>query len=130
MISSAKNALAAGSLALGAGIVCPLCLPSAEGRASALQQASAQVTDTATVRLHISGMTCETCPTTARIALQKVSGVYSAKVTLDDSLGVVRYDPRRVTPAQIVAHLARVTDYSAKVLPEEKAAKKPSGAPR
>jgi copper chaperone CopZ len=130
MISSAKNALAAGSLVLGAGIVCPLCLPNAEGSAGERQTASAQVTDTATVRLHISGMTCETCPTTARIALQKLTGVYSAKVTLDDSLGVVRYDPRRVTPGQIVKHLAQLTDYAAKVLPEEKAAKKPRAGSR
>jgi copper chaperone CopZ len=83
--------------------------------------------DTATAKLHISGMTCGTCPITARAALNKVTGVYSAKVTLDDSLGVVKYDPKRVTPAQIAAQLTRLTGYGAKVLAE---ASKPAGGDR
>ena len=76
----------------------------------------AQAPDTATLRLHISRMTCGSCPTTARLALKKLPGVYSATVTLDDSLGVVRYDPRRVTPAQIAAHLTRLTGFGATIL--------------
>lgn len=79
---------------------------------------AAQSPDTATVRLHISKMTCGSCPTTARLALKRLSGVYSATVTLDDSLGVVRYDPGRVTPAQIAAHLTKLTGFGATVLPD------------
>jgi len=75
-----------------------------------------QSPDTATVRLHISKMTCGSCPATARLALKRLTGVYSATVTLDDSLGVVRYDPRQVKPAQIAAHLTRLTGYAATVL--------------
>lgn len=88
--------------------------------AAEAQQAAAvtAVSDTATVKLHISGMTCGSCPVTARVALNKLTGVYSAKVTLDDSLGVVKYDPRRVTPAQITAQLTRLTGYGAKVIGE------------
>ena len=78
--------------------------------------------DTAVVRLHISKMTCGSCPTTARLALKKLSGVFDAKVTLPDSLGVVWYDPRRVTPPQIAAHLTRLTGYGATVLPDTAAA--------
>src|SRR5437667_105126 len=72
----------------------------------------------ATVRLHISKMTCGSCPATARLALKRLTGVYSATVTLDDSLGVVRYDPRRVTPTEIAAHLTRLTGFGATILPE------------
>jgi mercuric ion binding protein len=79
---------------------------------------SAQTPDTATVRLHISRMTCGSCPTTARLALKRLTGVYSAAVTLEDSLGVVRYDPRRVTPAEITAHLSKLTGFGATVLPD------------
>jgi copper chaperone CopZ len=50
--------------------------------------------------------------------LQRLAGVYSATVTLDDSLGVVRYDSRRVTPAQIAAHLTRLTGFDATILPD------------
>jgi len=79
---------------------------------------AARETDTATVRLHISGMTCGSCPTTARLALQRLSGVYRATVTLSDSLGVVRYDPRRVSPEEIATHLLRFTGFKATVLPD------------
>lgn len=82
--------------------------------------------DTAALRLHISKMTCGSCTTTARVALKKLPGVYDAKVTLDDSLGMVRYDPHRVTPEQIAAHLTRLTGYPARVLPDSvKAPAKP-----
>ncbi len=78
--------------------------------------AVAQAPDTATVRLHISKMTCGSCPTTARLALKRLTGVYSAKVTLDDSLGIVQYDPRQVKPVQIAEHLTRMTGFVAMVL--------------
>src|SRR5436853_6437935 len=83
-----------------------------------LVQVALQAPDTASVRLHISKMTCGGCPATARLALKRLTGVYSATVTLDDSLGVVRYDPRRVTPTEIAAHLTRLTGFGATILPE------------
>ena len=58
-------------------------------------QIALQAPDPATVRLHISKMTCGSCPATARLALTRLPRVYSATVTLDDSLGIVRYDPRQ-----------------------------------
>src|SRR2546422_6039481 len=79
-------------------------------------QLATQAPDTAIVRLHISKMTCGSCPATARLALKRLTGVYTAPVTLDDSLGVVKYDPRRVTPAEIAAHLTRLTGFGAAIL--------------
>src|SRR5437867_1091858 len=106
-------------LAVGIGsaaFLCPLCDPgTALARAQSPRE---QSVDTATVRLHISRMTCGSCPATARLALKKLAGVYSATVTLDDSLGVVRYDPRQVNPAQIAAHLTRLTGFGATILPD------------
>ncbi|MGH7675860.1 MAG: heavy-metal-associated domain-containing protein [Gemmatimonadales bacterium] len=99
----------------GAGVLCPLC----EGGvrvASAQPAAVQQAPDTATVRLHISNMTCGSCPLTARTAFKKLPGVLDARVTLADSLGVVHYDPRKVTPAEIAAGLARLTSYKARIL--------------
>jgi copper chaperone CopZ len=63
-------------------------------------------------------MTCGSCPATARLAFKRLTGVYSATVTLGDSLGVVRYDPRQVKPAQIAAHLTRLTGFGTTVLPD------------
>ncbi|MGH7462685.1 MAG: heavy-metal-associated domain-containing protein [Longimicrobiales bacterium] len=99
----------------GAGVLCPLC----EGGvrvASAQPAAVQQAPDTATVRLHISNMTCGSCPLTARTAFKKLPGVLDARVTLADSLGVVRYDPSRVTPEQIAAHLTHRTGFGATIL--------------
>src|SRR2546422_916505 len=70
-------------------------------------------TEIYTLSLHDALPIC--CPTTARLALKKLPGVYGATVTLDDSLGVVRYDPRQVTPDQIAAHLTRLTGFGATV---------------
>ncbi len=117
MLSPAKLAL---FLAAGLGstaVLCPLCGAGIQtAGAQSVPVAAAQTPDTATVRLHISRMTCGTCPTTARLALKRLTGVYSATVTLDDSLGIVRYDPRHVNPAQIAAHLTRLTGFGATIL--------------
>lgn len=111
----------------GAGVLCPLC---GEGVrvASAQPAAVEQAPDTATVRLHISKMTCGSCPVTARLALKSIPGVLTATVTLDDSLGVVRYDPRKVTPAEIAAQLTQQTGYPARILADSRKHARRAGA--
>jgi len=115
MISILKFGMVVASVAAGT-VLCPLCQAGVVPDETRSGWQTEQVNDTATVRLHISGMTCSTCPTTARVTMMKMPGVVSVIVTLDDSLGVVRYDPARVTPAQITEHLAKLTDYRATVL--------------
>jgi copper chaperone CopZ len=109
--------IAAGVAALiGAGVLCPVC---GNGVSTATAQTIAvarQPGDTTTVKLHISGMTCGSCPLTARTALRRLHGVFDAKVVLDDSSGVVRYDPRKVTAPQIAEHLTRLTGYGAQII--------------
>jgi copper chaperone CopZ len=118
MWSSAKAGLFVAAGLTGAAFLCPLCGGGLQvARAQNLGVAT-QTPDTAAVRLHISKMTCGSCPTTARLALQRLAGVYSATVRLDDSLGVVRYDPRRVKPTEIAAHLTRLTGFGATLLPD------------
>lgn len=106
------SALAA---AISGVVISPLSAANVPG---AQTVAAAQSTDTATVRLHISGMTCGSCSLTARKALNKLDGVYSSTVTYADSLGVVRFDPRKVTSAAIAAHLTKMTGYGARVVPD------------
>lgn len=118
MLSSLKVAWLIAAGLGGAAILCPVCDAGFRvADAQSVDGVAAQAPDTATVRLHISRMTCGSCPTTARLALKRLPGVYSATVTLDDSLGVVRYDPRQVTPAQIAAHLTKLTGFGATLLP-------------
>jgi periplasmic mercuric ion binding protein len=121
MLSSLKLPL---FLAAGLGtaaLPCPVC--GGEIQSARAQEATlaGQALDTALVRLHISGMTCGSCPTTARLALKRLPGVYSVTVTLDDSLGLVRYDPQKVSPAQIATHLTRLTGFGAAILEDSTA---------
>jgi len=128
MLSVMKAGLVLAAGFTGAAMLCPLCGEGASAAAAATPPGVyGMVADTAQVRLHISGMTCGSCPTTARLALKKLTGVYQATVTLDDSLGVVQYDPRRTTPADIAAHLKRLTGYVATVLPDSTATPRKSG---
>ena len=120
MLAVSAVAAAIGSAALG-----PLSEPAHAQERPATSLATPLSTDTATARLHISGMTCATCPVTARVALTKLAGVYSATVTFADSVGVVLFDPRKVKPAEITAHLTKMTGYAAKVLPDSAKAKPP-----
>lgn len=117
MSSSRKVSLLLVAGVGAAAVLCPLCVEGLRTANAQAVQAAAQTPDTATVRLHISKMTCGSCPTTARLALKRLKGVYSATVTLDDSLGVVRYDPRQVSPAEIAVHLTKLTGFGATILP-------------
>ena len=127
MLAMLKTVLAVGTVLTATTSVCALCEIGVPSAHAANVATAVQMADTASVRLHISGMTCGTCPVTARLALRKLVGVYSAVVTLDDSLGVVRYDPRRLTRDQIATHLTNATGYGARVLPENATAKRKSG---
>jgi mercuric ion binding protein len=118
MLSSLKVTLLFAAGVGGAAVLCPLCGVALQTAGAQATQVTLQAPDTATVRLHISQMTCGSCPATARLALKRLKGVYSASVTLDDSLGVVRYDPHQVSPTQIAAHLTRLTGFGATILPD------------
>src|SRR3989454_11428084 len=118
MLSSLKITLLFAAALGGAAMLCPLCDAGIQAVRAQSAPMAAQTPDTATVRLHISKMTCGSCPTTARLALKRLAGGYSATVTLDDSLGVVRYDPRQVQPTEIASHLTRLTGFGATILPD------------
>jgi copper chaperone CopZ len=115
MLSLGKAGLMVAAGVGGAAVLCPLCGEVVRA-ATRNGPAVAVVADTATIRLHISGMTCGGCATTARLALKRLTGVYDATVTIEDSLGVVRYDPRAVTPDEIMAGLTKLTGYRVIVL--------------
>lgn len=127
MISAITSVLVLSAGLAGAAIPCGWCVSGAGAAVGQDAAVAPQTLDTVTVRFHISRMTCGGCATTARLALNRLPGVYSATVTLEDSLGVVRYDPGRVTPVQITTHLTKLTGFGATVLQDGTAPRKPGG---
>ena len=118
MVPPLKLALVAAATFGAGSTLSPLC-GHVVSVARAQEAASVtQAPDTATVRLHISEMTCGGCATTARLALRKLDGVFDATVSYKDSLGVVRYDPKKTSPEQIAVQLTKLTGYPARVLPD------------
>ena len=90
------------------------------GTGRAVQAATAAIPDTAKVKLSISGMTCGSCATTARIALERVDGVYDAEVSYDSASAVVLYDAEKTSPEEFIAYLAKMTGYRAQVVESER----------
>ncbi|MEK6768686.1 MAG: heavy metal-associated domain-containing protein [Gemmatimonadota bacterium] len=120
MLQAMKIGLASAVVALSAARLCPWCGGSPVGAAT-LAAAEVQAPDTAVARFAIQGMTCGSCATTARVALQRLAGVYRANISYDSATAVVRYDPRRLTPAQIAQHLEHLTGYRATLTAEHSA---------
>lgn len=123
MISVSKALLGGAAALFGAGAFCPPCgqgvavagmAPTPEARAYVPGGATAIRPDTARARLAIEGMTCGSCATTARIALERVDGVYRADVSFDSASAVVLYDPAKTTPNVFITRLEKLTGYRAR----------------
>lgn len=54
-----------------------------------------------TTTFDVQGMNCATCPIVVRKAMQRVDGVKSVRVSLQDKSAVVTFDPSVTTPAKI-----------------------------
>jgi copper chaperone CopZ len=113
-------AIAAIALAGAAGLVSPLFLdaPVATATSNLAASIAGAEADSARVRLAITGMTCGSCATTARIALERSEGVYRAKVSYDSATAVVDYDPDKTSPSLFIAALKKLTGYGAAVVVE------------
>jgi copper chaperone CopZ len=109
----------------GAGAAAPDSMGLSPGCVG-VRAATCSLADTAEVKLAISGMTCGSCATTARIALQRVDGVYDAAVSYDSASAVVLYDPDRTSPDEFISHLEKMTGYKARLAePAQKPKEKP-----
>lgn len=65
--------------------------------AGLLMSLGALAADMRTVTLDVSKMDCAVCPITVRAALEKVSGVDSAKVDFKTKRAVVAFDPAKTS---------------------------------
>lgn len=112
-----KSLLTIGVYLTGASGVCALCLTPSEARlVPSSASAVHAVPDTTVRRFAIQGMTCGSCAVTARIAIQRSSGVYKAEVSYDEAKATVWYDSVQTSPSQIIAVLEKATGYEAREL--------------
>ncbi len=116
MMLHTKLAFAAVAVLVGTSALWPLCGGGVRNTGAQHLGVAQQVSDTATVRLHLSGMTCGSCATTARLALRRVPGVYGAEVSYEAATAVVRYDPARTSPESLIERLADLTGYGSRVI--------------
>jgi copper chaperone CopZ len=78
--------------------------------------------DTSIVRLALTGLSCGSCATTARLAIQRVEGVHRAEVEYRSggpSSGKVWYDRTKTSPEVIIAKLKELTGYEARVVEDQ-----------
>lgn len=57
----------------------------------------------ASLKLHVTGMSCEHCQTKVEKALKQIAGVYAAVVDLEDGEAEVDFDDDAVTTQQLLA---------------------------
>jgi periplasmic mercuric ion binding protein len=99
----------------GTLIVLALLAPAAvEGQQSPPARRPVPVADSARVRVAVGGMSCSSCAVTIKAMLRRTTGVRSATVSYDRGEAVVEYDPKKTTPASIVAVIKKL-GYSAQV---------------
>ena len=75
-----------------------LALPSTSGFAVA----EAQAEEASRVTLRIDGMTCGSCAAAVKVKLERLDGVREARVDFDEKRARVFYNPREVTPRQMI----------------------------
>lgn len=120
-----KFAFAGLAALLGAGPLCSLCGLGPQPMFAGGRPAAVAPSDTAKVELAIKGMTCGSCATTARIALERVPGVFQARVSYDSASAVVLYDPAKTATAELITKLREMTGYEARVVADA-VSKKPA----
>lgn len=106
-----------GLAALAGRPLCSLCSVVADpGVNGAARRIAVAPSDTARTKLAITGVTCGSCATTARIALERVPGVYRARVWYDSASAVVWYDSTMTAPPKFIAKLQDATGFKAQVV--------------
>jgi copper chaperone len=53
-----------------------------------------------TIQLNVQGMTCGGCVKSVTSVLQKIPGVGSVEVSLEQNRATITYDPKQAAPAQ------------------------------
>ena len=69
--------------------------------------ASAQAAATVQTEFNVEGMHCATCPVTVEAAAERVTGVRSVRVSMDEAKAWVTYDPAITNPGSVAAAITQ-----------------------
>lgn len=69
--------------------------------------------------LHIEGMTCGACATSAKIVLKKQNGVKKADVSYAKKTATVEYDPAVTSAKKLAAAVEASLPYKARVIEDK-----------
>jgi len=84
--------------------------------------AADQAKTTETCTLKITGMTCGGCAVAVKMAAKKVDGVAEVKVSYENGLAEVTYDPAKTTPEKIAEAITKNSGFKAELQPSPKSA--------
>jgi copper chaperone CopZ len=90
-----------GSALAFAGVLALLGFASACARRS--EPVAAEAAATRTLVIPVEGMSCAACAARVKTALASIGGVSDVEVSLVERRARARFDPARVSPAQLVA---------------------------
>lgn len=85
---------------------------------SNINQESIPQTQTKTVTLKITGMTCGGCSKTIHSSLSKKDGILENEVKFPGDMAIVKYDPAKITEKEIVAIIEKA-GYKTEIIKEE-----------
>jgi Cu+-exporting ATPase len=71
------------------------------GDFSASEPVVVTVAEDDTIRVAVTGMTCQSCVKSIEDNLSRTPGIYSIKVSLQEKAALVHYDTKQLTPHQI-----------------------------
>lgn len=97
-----KNTIIFSAIAWMLYMTTQVCGCGSKANAQTSLQENKQQTETKTVTLKITGMTCGGCAKHIHSALSKKDGIIENEVKYPDGVAVIKYDPKKITVSDII----------------------------
>jgi copper chaperone CopZ len=98
-----RHSLAGLLLAVAGAFAFFFAVGACDGRSTRIPNQNADLT---IVEIPVEGMTCAACAARVKRALTSMEGVSAAEVSLADRRARVRFDPKEISPEQLVSAIA------------------------
>ncbi len=72
-----------------------------------------------TVELKVTGMTCSACASKIHNVLKETAGVVDNEVKYPGDVAIIKYDPEKIQPKEIISAIEGNTDFKAELFTAE-----------